>query len=298
MGNRWKPVRLRWDDSLTRVGWDDFERRVAEYYRGQGYRVEHTGTGATFGMSDGGIDLKLFRGGEYTVVQCKHWNAGQVPHNAVHELIGVMHTQGAQRAILISSGEFTDHAMRSAEKYMPIQLIGGAEIRAMLGPIPEMDMPSSSARGEVPSWVVERRHRRRKQPASAKSIAAGFVAFAAIVMIVCFYIPRVFSNMSAGIIRSTSQSVANARANARDAQARPTVNYPDHYASHAMTPARYSDRQTSDTADAQPPITTADGKPRATGSTPTTKAEIAAWQAENAKSMKILERTTPELGSN
>lgn len=298
MGNRWKPVRLRWDDSLTRVGWDDFERRVAEYYRGQGYRVEHTGTGATFGMSDGGIDLKLFRGGEYTVVQCKHWNAGQVPHNAVHELIGVMHTQGAQRAILISSGEFTNHAMRSAEKYMPIQLIGGAEIRAMLGPIPEVDRPSSSARDEMPSWVVERRHRRRRHPASAKSIVARLVAFAAMVLFVCVYIPRAFSNMSAGIIRSTSQNVANARANARDGQARPTAPYADDHAAHAVAPVPYAATTTSDAANAQAPITTADGKARATGSTPTTKAEIATWQAENAKSMKILEKTTPELGTN
>ncbi len=298
MGNRWKPVRSRWDDSLTRVGWDDFERRVAEYYRGQGYRVEHTGTGATLGMSDGGIDLKLFRGGEYTVVQCKHWNTGQVPHNAVHELIGVMHTQGAQRAVLISSGEFTNHAMRSAEKYMPIQLIGGAEIRAMLGPIPEMDMPSSSARDEMPSWVVERRHRRRSHPASAKSIAVRLVAFAAMVLFVCFYIPHVFSNMSAGIIRSTSQNVANARVNARDVQARAATPYPDYRASHGVAPASYAARDTSNAANAQTPITAADGKPRATGSTPTTKAEISAWQAENAKSMKILEKTTPELGSN
>lgn len=298
MGNRWKPVRSRWDDSLTRVGWDDFEHRVAEYYRGQGYRVEHTGTGATLGMSDGGIDLKLFRGGEYTVVQCKHWNTGQVPHNAVHELIGVMHTQGAQRAVLISSGEFTNHAMRSAEKYMPIQLIGGAEIRAMLGPIPEMDMPSSSARDEMPSWVVERRHRRRRHPASAKSIAARLVAFAAMVLIFCFYIPHVFSNMSVEILRANSQNAANARANARDVQARPAAPYSDYYASHAVAPAPYAARNASNTADAQAPITTTDGKPRATGSTPTTKAELAAWQAENAKAMKILEKTTPELGSN
>jgi len=53
---------------------------------------------------DGGIDLKLRRGDEYVVVQCKHWNAKQVPHNDVHQLLGVMLSESATGAIFVTSG--------------------------------------------------------------------------------------------------------------------------------------------------------------------------------------------------
>src|SRR3546814_11101965 len=62
------------------------------------YDVEHTGTGASGTKFDGGIDLKLRRGAEYVLVEAKHWNAFQVPHNVVHQLLGVMVNQGATRS--------------------------------------------------------------------------------------------------------------------------------------------------------------------------------------------------------
>jgi hypothetical protein len=132
-----KRVRERWDDALSRVGWEDFERRIGEYYASQGYRVEHTGTGSGFSRTDGGVDLKLFKDTSYIVVQCKHWNAQQVPHNPVHELIGVMHTQGANGAILVTSGEFTRAALDSAARFPGITLIDGPTVRGMIGPIEE-----------------------------------------------------------------------------------------------------------------------------------------------------------------
>ncbi|WP_051943995.1 MULTISPECIES: restriction endonuclease [Luteibacter] len=298
MSRRWKPVRSRWTDPLTQVRWDDFERRVAEYYRGQGYRVDHSGTGVGYAMADGGIDLKLYRDGEYIVVQCKHWNTGQVPHNAVHELIGVMHTEGAQRAILISSGEFTDHAMRSAAKFMPIQLIGGAEIRSMLGPIPEVDMPPLDDR---PSWVMAGdAHGRRGRPTSSTPIVA-FVAVVAVLLLSYLSIPRIFDNMGKSLIQSTSQGTANTHASANA----PTPHYAtrpsDYYSSRLATPPVVSHQSyatmTQPTAAPRPAITRPDGTPVVTGSTPTSEAEIATWQSENAKAMKILEKTTPELGT-
>lgn len=298
MSRRWKPVRSRWSDPLTQVRWDDFERRVAEYYREQGYRVDHAGTGAGYAMADGGIDLKLYRDGEYVVVQCKHWNTGQVPHNAVHELIGVMHTEGAQRAILISSGEFTDHAMRSAAKFMPIQLIGGAEIRSMLGPIPEVEMPPV---GDGPSWVpAGDAHRRRGRHTTSTPIVA-FIAVVAVLLLSYLSIPRIFDNMGKSLIQSTSQGAANTRASANA----PTPHYAtrpsDYYSSRLATPPAVSHQSyatmAQPTAAPRPAITRPDGTPVVTGSTPTSEAEIAIWRSENAKAMKILEKTTPELGT-
>lgn len=300
MSRRWKPVRSRWSDTLTQVRWDDFERRVAEYYRGQGYRVDHSGTGASHAMADGGIDLKLYRDGEYTVVQCKHWNAGQVPHNAVHELIGVMHTEGAQRAILITSGEFTDHAMRSAAKFMPIQLIGGSDIRAMLGPIPEIASPTVSM-ADMPSWVAGPRRTRKNITPSARAIAARFLFAVAISVCVYLYATHAIRDLSKRSIPAAPPTETTSRANLRA----PTARYatlPSDYYSRLTTPPTVSHRSYTAMAGPgitpQPAITTPDGKPVATGSTPTSDAEIAIWKEENARSMKILEKTTPELGSD
>ena len=135
--NGLKPVRLRRNDALARVGWEQLEILLAAYYRSEGYEVEHVGTGATGAKTDGGIDLKLRRGEQFIIVQCKHWNAMKVPHNAVHELLGLMVNHGATGAILANSGEFTKAAIEAAQKLGHVQLIDGDELRMMLGPIRE-----------------------------------------------------------------------------------------------------------------------------------------------------------------
>lgn len=141
-----KVVRHRHSDALTRVGWDQLEALLAAYYRSEGYEVEHVGTGATGAKFDGGIDLKLRRAEEFIVVQCKHWNAMKVPHNAVHELLGLMVNHGATGAILATSGEFTRAAIDAAARRGHVQLIDGDELRMMLGPIREPGAEFASIR--------------------------------------------------------------------------------------------------------------------------------------------------------
>src|SRR5690606_39645914 len=97
------PVRTRWDDRLANLDPLDFERVMAKYYREQGYHVEECGTGGTRRGFDGGIDLKLRRDGECTVVQCKRHNVYQLTHKPVHELLGVAGTAGADRCILVNT---------------------------------------------------------------------------------------------------------------------------------------------------------------------------------------------------
>ena len=121
------PVRHRRDDKLARLDPAAFEAHIAEYYRRQGYDVERVGHGGAH--FDGGIDLKLRRGDEYIVVQCKRENAYQVTHNVGHELIGVMCTQGATGAIVVNSGEFTDAARVSAQREPRLMLVDGDELR-------------------------------------------------------------------------------------------------------------------------------------------------------------------------
>jgi len=155
-----KRVANRRTDTLSRVGWDQLELLLAAYYRSEGYEVEHVGTGASGTKFDGGIDLKLRRGGQYIIVQCKHWNAMKVPHNAVHELLGLMVNHGATGAILANSGEFTRAAIEAAQKLGHVQLIDGDELRIMLGPIrepaPAFESIRIGAADGVPAGVARR----------------------------------------------------------------------------------------------------------------------------------------------
>ena len=80
--------------------------------------MEETGGGG----ADGGIDLKLFRDGRTTIVQCKHWKTWKVNVKPVRELFGVMTAEGADSAIFITSGGYTSDALKFAEG-KPIELI-------------------------------------------------------------------------------------------------------------------------------------------------------------------------------
>ena len=136
-----KSVRNRRNDALSRIGWDRLEHLLANHYRRAGYNVEHVGTGGSGRRFDGGIDLKLRKDGACVLVQSKHWNAYQVTHNAVHELLGVMVNERANGAILVTSGEFTRAAIEAATRHGHVQLVDGDALRAMLGPLPELEPP-------------------------------------------------------------------------------------------------------------------------------------------------------------
>ncbi len=64
-----KRVAHRRDDALVGVRWDRLKHLLDAYCREAGYQVEHVGTGATSGLSDGGFDLKLQRDGRDMLVQ-------------------------------------------------------------------------------------------------------------------------------------------------------------------------------------------------------------------------------------
>lgn len=176
--SRLKNVRTRHDDALSRIGWEEFERVLAAHYRDVGWWVEHVGTGGTSATFDGGVDLRLRRDAQVVLVQCKHWNAKQVTHNAVHELLGILVTEGATGAILITSGEFTDAAIAAAQRTDKLKLIDGRGVRDMLGddafapPDPE---PETSPRRTSPRPTPPRAGLRLLLPLVALLCAIGFV---------------------------------------------------------------------------------------------------------------------------
>lgn len=58
-------------DSIKNLSWREFEELVGEVFRRQGYLVlENPSEGV-----DGGIDLRLRKNAQMTLVQCKHWKS-------------------------------------------------------------------------------------------------------------------------------------------------------------------------------------------------------------------------------
>lgn len=182
MGRTWgrgggRPrVRNRRDDRLAKLDPLEFERVVAEYYRRQGYTVEHCGTGGGGRRFDGGIDLKMYRDGEYTIVQCKRENALQVTHNVGHELLGVLMTERANRAIVVNAGEFTPYAWATAAKNPQLELIDGDRLRGMLGSLLD-ELPEPEPEWIPVSFDVARRTPDRGWPAPAEWHPRGSIRY-------------------------------------------------------------------------------------------------------------------------
>jgi hypothetical protein len=101
--------------------WQDFELLTGEIYRRQGYEVElPKALGA-----DGGVDLRLRRGGEVVLVQCKFSEKWRVGAPVVREFCGVLVSEGACRGIIVTKSTFSRDA-RDFAAGKPLELIDGA----------------------------------------------------------------------------------------------------------------------------------------------------------------------------
>jgi len=140
-------------DALARLSWHDFEHRLAEYYRDQGWRVEYHAPPASLKQLDGAFDLRLHRGNETVIVQCKHWDAVQVELQEVNELLGTMLHEAATRGILVTRGGYSAEARAVPRRQPRLQLIDGDILRVMLklqdqrdASIPGVALPTVAAR--------------------------------------------------------------------------------------------------------------------------------------------------------
>jgi hypothetical protein len=269
---------------------DEFERLMARHYAARGYRVDHSGTGARSSSRrfDGGIDLKLYRDGEYIVVQCKRETADEVTHNVVHQLIGVMHTQRATGAIVVNTGEYSRAAIEAASKIPEIQLIDGIELRRMLAETG--DLPTTGRADDILAAMAGSNHRRTGHDASRepswakrKKSAVGLITFALTVAILCLgyfvWVPRILNNMAADITQGVQRSAAH-RASPQPRPATWSAGTPVATPRINSTPAYHA-----------PDATT----PPPPALTKLSKKESEEWDRKNAESMRILEKTTKSL---
>ncbi|WP_285405409.1 restriction endonuclease [Luteibacter sp. ME-Dv--P-043b] len=151
-------------DALARLIWQDFEHLLAEYYRGQGYHVERHNASRPLQVPKGGIDLRLRRGSETVLVQCKHWDAEEVQLADVNGLLGNMLNEAASRGVFVTRGRYSREAMAFMRRQPRLQLVDGDMLRVMLK-LPERADTALAARGErlsaaprrsatgVPSWL-------------------------------------------------------------------------------------------------------------------------------------------------
>ena len=122
------PLPVASKNSLESLEWDQFEVLVGEIYRRKGYSVEISGGDG----ADGGIDLKLTKDEETSIVQCKHWKTYKVGVKEIREFFGVMASDRINQGYFVTTGEFTQDAWAFAEN-KPIALIGRADVnRAIL----------------------------------------------------------------------------------------------------------------------------------------------------------------------
>ena len=118
--------------------------RRAKAGRNSGIELEQTATrllsslglqaSTTTVTGDGGIDVVAYSqtpifSGKY-IVQCKDW-AKPVGEPVVRDLFGLVLSEGANKGIVITTGEFTGAARRFAED-KPIELIDGEGLRQLL----------------------------------------------------------------------------------------------------------------------------------------------------------------------
>lgn len=144
-------------ESIRDLPWRRFEELVAEAFRRDGYAViENARAGA-----DGGVDIRLRKGGESYLVQCKNWRKQRIGVAKVREMFGVLVAESAREVFVVCSGTFTADAVRFA-KGKPINLVDGDTLMEMVARVRRDDSnavharsahqesPDARARGQEP----------------------------------------------------------------------------------------------------------------------------------------------------
>lgn len=144
-------------DSLNGMSWREFEMLVGEAFRLQGFAVSEQGGGG----ADGGIDLRLRKGGEIYLVQCKQWRALKVPVTTVRELYGVMAAEGAAGGFVVTSGRFTAEAVAFAQG-RNVRLVDGPKLFGLI----RQARVAREASGAAPPRVEPSLHARPSAPHS------------------------------------------------------------------------------------------------------------------------------------
>ena len=109
-------------DNVHALSWRQVQHVVADAFRRRGYGVQQFRVEAP-------VDFVLHKDGERTFVNCKHWKVWEVGDRPLAELYGYMSGAGAERAVMLTTGKFTDQARVFAARHnLRLVLIDGPGI--------------------------------------------------------------------------------------------------------------------------------------------------------------------------
>ncbi|MBB3228333.1 hypothetical protein FHW69_002968 [Luteibacter sp. Sphag1AF] len=250
----------RGTDALSRLSWHDFEHLLAEHFRDQGYRVEHFAAAGSLKALEGGVDLRLRRGSEFVIAQCKHWNAAEIAASDVQALLGTMLDEAANSAILITRGQFSADARRAALRQPRLRLVDADVLRVML----KLGDPMEPA--ALPATTRTRDRPRPSRRGSDASVSR-FLPIALVAVIVLMLSVLVWRNM-----------------------------HPAHPPVAPLPPPPAPDVPLSAIVGPAPPTTTAPPVIPYVPPVPTDHVHAAPAARQSDDAMKVMERNTREVG--
>jgi hypothetical protein len=124
---------------LDALEWRRFEELVTWYFQKTGLEAKRSRVGA-----DGGVDILLSRPDDaepFAYVQCKAWHQYKVGIKPVRELFGVMASDKIPSGFFVTTGEFTEEAVRFVQG-KEMTLMAGHRLLTEINALPESDRSS------------------------------------------------------------------------------------------------------------------------------------------------------------
>lgn len=115
---------------IKTIDWALFEGLCLDYIKSQGYSGNKTVHGA-----DGGVDIEFSNGKIKGIVQCKRYNKN-IGVSLIREFLGVMTTQNIDKAVFITSSDFTEEAKAFAAPLNNFHLISGKQLVDRINKLP------------------------------------------------------------------------------------------------------------------------------------------------------------------
>lgn len=154
---------MAWANGLK---WRDFLRLATNILRTRGLELDP----AERQPGDDGFDLLMIRGTARYIVQCKNGRAFQLSTKAVRDLSTAMNLQGAEGAIILTTGG-TDAASRALANAQRVELIDSVALWHQMKPL------LGEAERKSIAESAERARNRRLAAMCAIALSAGIAGF-------------------------------------------------------------------------------------------------------------------------
>jgi restriction system protein len=106
---------VEWTSNLRLLNSEEFEWLVGEVFRRDDWQVSETGQQDG---SDGNVDLRMTKGGQRMIVQCKRWTSWQVGVDEIRQFAGTLMREGlpGSAGTFVTLSGFTAQALTEGRK--------------------------------------------------------------------------------------------------------------------------------------------------------------------------------------